>query len=65
MSKVKKIPSCRPSTYGVIHGQTVTHGFRCAKHKIHSRRYSSEELRDQRLAEHVAEFSKKPKKSKL
>ena len=44
---------CKPSTYAVITGKDrITYGFRCAKHKIYSKRYSTQELRDQRLREH-------------
>lgn len=45
---------CNPSKYAVIAANRVdiTYGFRCAKHKVHSRRYSTEELRDERLKEH-------------
>jgi hypothetical protein len=64
MSK-KKVPTCHPSTYGVIHGQSITYGWRCPTHHILTKRYRSEELRDQRMAEHVKEHSKKKKKSKL
>ena len=50
MSKTKK---CKPSKYNVITGGgKVTYGFRCGKHKIYSKRYSTQELRDQRVKEH-------------
>lgn len=55
----KLVPTCRPKTYGVGN----THGWKCPTHHILTKRYKSRELRDQRMAEHVAEFSKKQKKS--
>lgn len=57
MAKTKKPPKCKPSKYNVIlaDGQTITYGFRCAKHKIHTRRYRTEELRNERLKEHQRE----------
>lgn len=58
MSK-KLVPTCSPKMYGV--GET--HGWKCPKHHILSKRYKSRELRDQRMAEHVAEHSVKQKKS--
>jgi hypothetical protein len=55
---------CKPSTYNVITGKdTITYGFRCAVHKIHTRRYATEELRDRRLAEHQRDAKKGAKKS--
>ncbi len=59
----KKVPTCRPSKYNVIHGQNISYGWRCPVHHVHTKRYASEKLRDQRLAEHVQEHKKKPKKS--
>lgn len=49
---------CRPSTYAVINGDKITYGFRCSKHKIYTRRYSTEALRDQRLREHQKDAKK-------
>lgn len=50
---------CKPSVYAVIgNGGVITHGFRCAFHKIHTRRYATRELRDQRLKEHKKEAKK-------
>lgn len=58
----KRIPTCRPKTWGVIRGETITHGWKCSVHGEHGKRYASQELRDQRMAEHIEEHSKKPKK---
>ena len=54
------MPKCNPSKYAVVSAdrQTVTYGFRCAKHKIHTKRYSTEELRDERLKKHQKEAKK-------
>lgn len=51
---------CRISKYNVIINKNqITYGFRCGPHKLLTRRYSTEALRDQRLQEHL----EKPKKS--
>lgn len=50
---------CKPTTYAVIgNNQAITYGFRCAKHKIYTKRYSTQALRDQRLREHKKEAKK-------
>lgn len=55
---------CKPSKYAVIgNGGKVSYGFRCAVHKIYTKRYSTQELRDQRLAEHRRSAKKGAKKS--
>lgn len=44
---------CRPSTYAVITGTgAITYGFRCAACGVPSKRYSTPELREERLQEH-------------
>lgn len=44
---------CKPTKYAVVTSSgTVTYGFRCAKHKIYTRRYATQDLRDIRLREH-------------
>lgn len=50
---------CRIRTWAVVSGDKITHGFSCGPHKVWTRRYSSEALRDQRITEH----KKEPKKS--
>lgn len=51
---------CRPSMYATITASgAITYGFRCASCKVPSRRYSTRELRDQRMLEH----KKRAKKS--
>jgi len=58
------VKKCKPSKYAVITGKdTITYGFRCAVHKIYTKRYSTQELRDQRLAEHRRSAKKGAKKS--
>lgn len=53
---VSKKPKCAPTTYNVVNSLgAVTYGWRCAFHGIPSKRYATEALRDQRLAEHIAE----------
>lgn len=50
---------CTPTTYAVVTGSgAVTYGFRCKVHQIETKRYKTQELRDQRLAEHQAEHKK-------
>jgi hypothetical protein len=49
---------CKPSRYAVISGRNITYGFRCPKHHILTRRYSTKELREQRLREHQKEAKK-------
>lgn len=45
---------CKPTRYAVIAANRVdiTYGFRCKTHQIASKRYSTAELRDQRMKEH-------------
>lgn len=54
---------CKPSRYAVIAADrvTITYGFRCAFHRIHSRRYSTSELREERMGEHIKLAKKKQK----
>jgi hypothetical protein len=49
---------CRPVKYAVINGENITYGWRCAFHHIHTKRYSTEELRDKRYEEHKKEAKK-------
>lgn len=44
---------CKPSKYAVIAANRIdtSHGFRCAKHGV-TKRYSTAEIRDERMAEH-------------
>lgn len=44
---------CNPSKFAVISANRVdvTYGFRCAKHGV-TKRYSTAELRDERIEEH-------------
>lgn len=49
----------RPTTYNVITNGSVTFGWRCSLCGIPSKRYATEELRDQRLREHLADSGKK------
>jgi hypothetical protein len=44
---------CKPSRYAVVDAKgNITYGFRCAKHGIATKRYSTRELCEKRLAEH-------------
>lgn len=53
MGKNKKRTKCRISLYCVIvNKNTIHYGFRCGPHGILTRRYSSDELRAERIAEH-------------
>lgn len=54
---------CKPTRYAVISGQNITYGFRCKTHKIATKRYSTRELREERMAEHIQQHKKKSKKS--
>ena len=56
--------SCKPSRYAVISGQSITYGFRCSTHKIATQRYSTLELREVRLKEHILFNAAAEKKSK-
>jgi hypothetical protein len=42
----------------ITNSGAITYGFRCAYHKIYTRRYSTQELRDIRLKEHKKEAKK-------
>ena len=53
-----KIKKCKPSRFAVISGERVTYGFRCAQHSIHTKRYSTRELREERLEKHRKEAKK-------
>lgn len=55
---IRKPRKCRIVTYNVAHGDRVSYGFRCGPHRIYSRRYSSEALRDERIAEHKEDPTK-------
>lgn len=57
MGKTKK-RKCRPVKYAVINGENITYGWRCAFHRIHTKRYSTQELRDKRYKEHKKEAKK-------
>lgn len=55
----KKKRKCKPSKYAVITDKgAITYGFRCAPCGVHTRRYLTQELRDQRLTEHKKEAKK-------
>lgn len=51
---------CLPVRYATItSNNVVTYGFRCAACNVPSKRYSTRELREQRLTEHKKEAKKK------
>lgn len=55
---------CRPTLYAVVSNKgSISYGFRCAFCGVHTKRYSTEELRDERLREHQAVAKKRAKKS--
>lgn len=53
---------CKPSRYARIgfDGESITYGFRCAKHHV-TKRYSTPELREERLQEHRRSAKKSAK----
>lgn len=51
---------CNISKYNVVTNGTVTYGYRCVTHGILTQRFSTPELRAERIAEHM----KKPKSTK-
>lgn len=51
---------CRISKYNVINGGVVAYGYRCLTHGVMSQRFSTPELRAQRIDEH----QQKPKSTK-
>lgn len=55
---IRKPRGCRIATYNVITNGTVTYGFRCGPHRVYTRRYSTEALRDERIREHKEEPTK-------
>jgi GNAT superfamily N-acetyltransferase len=55
---IRRPRPCNIAKYNVITNGVVTYGFRCGPHRVWSRRYSTEELRAQRIAEHKEEPTK-------
>lgn len=58
LGRVQPMTKCRIRTWAVVSGDKVTHGFSCGPHKVWTRRYSSEALRDQRITEHKKDAKK-------
>lgn len=58
----KRVATCRPKKWNVISGPRITYGWKCPFHHEHGKRYVSEELRDQRMDEHIRDHSEKVKK---
>lgn len=56
---IRKPRGCRISTYNVVTASgAVTYGFRCAPHRVYTRRYSTETIRAERIAEHKEDPTK-------
>lgn len=49
---------CRIRKYAVISGDKISHGFSCGPHKVWTRRYSTEAIRDEKLREHKKDAKK-------
>ena len=51
---------CRISKYNVVSGQSVAYGYRCLTHGVLTRRFSTPEVRAERIEQH----KKSPKSTK-
>jgi hypothetical protein len=63
VSTSQELTMCNPSMYNVISGQNISYGFRCAEHRIFSRRFSDEAVRDDQVRIHQKNAKKSAKKN--
>lgn len=54
-----KPKKCKPSVFAVINGENITYGYRCHHH---TKRYSTQGLRDERMEKHRKEAKREAKK---